>query len=75
MYTTYNNTVFLGGEDGSIVIWSFSGSGRHISEKFVAKLNGHSKYVTDLLFNPVHDYQLASISQDLTLRLWDVKSK
>ncbi len=55
--------VFSGGRDGEIRVWS--------GERAVAVLSGHEGSVEGISVSP-DGTRLASVSRDLTLRLWDL---
>eukprot|EP00003_Mantamonas_plastica_P012162 TRINITY_DN2212_c0_g1_i2.p1 TRINITY_DN2212_c0_g1~~TRINITY_DN2212_c0_g1_i2.p1 ORF type:complete len:989 (+),score=333.46 TRINITY_DN2212_c0_g1_i2:624-3590(+) len=63
-----------GADDGLIKIFNLPGGviEEDVSEATVA-LEGHTKKLTNVLFNPTAANVLASTSFDKTLRLWDVE--
>ncbi|CAG9861058.1 unnamed protein product [Phyllotreta striolata] len=58
-----------GSEDNQVYIW-------HIrNEHPIATLQGHTRTVNCVSWNPVHHHMLVSVSDDYTIRVWGPKDK
>ncbi|XP_060532126.1 WD repeat-containing protein 26 [Cylas formicarius] len=63
------NFIASGSEDNQVYIW-------HIrNEMPIATLQGHSRTVNCVSWNPVHPRMLVSVSDDCTIRVWGPKDK
>lgn len=43
--------------------------------RFSTELKGHSSAIEKVTFNPVKDAELASLSNDGVVKIWDVRTK
>jgi WD40 repeat protein len=59
--------VLAAGADGSVILWDLA------TGKTRTTFSGHGKSVTDAVFSP-DGTQVASVSVDQTLRVWDAAS-
>ena len=66
-----------GSEDKTVRVWDISGANT-TSNKAVQPLHTfdhHSAIVNDVEYHPVHSHMLASVSDDLTMVMWDTRDK
>lgn len=65
------NPVFLAIEaDAAFIVIPLNNTGRIDFQR--CKVIGHSGQIFDLKWNPFNDYQIASASDDCTIKLWDI---
>ena len=60
--------VLSGSEDSDVYIW------HRRTEQLIERISGHGKSVGSVVWNPGHDAQWASASDDGTVRIWSVRS-
>lgn len=65
------NPVFIAVESSSaFVVIPLNNTGRIDFQK--CKVTGHASQIFDLKWNPFNDHQIASASDDCTIKLWDI---
>lgn len=65
------NPIFLAFEaDAAFIVIPLNNTGRIDFQR--CKVIGHSGQIFDLKWNPFNDYQIASASDDCTIKLWDI---
>jgi len=59
-----------GGMDGLVMVWDMKDGSR------LSNLKGHTKWVTSLVWSPIHNQNqyLCSAGKDLTIRVWNVSN-
>ncbi|KAK0730607.1 WD40-repeat-containing domain protein [Lasiosphaeris hirsuta] len=63
--------VATGAADKTLRVWN----PEKPSVRFSTELKGHSSSIEKVAFNPVKDAELASVSSDGVVKLWDVRTK
>jgi THO complex subunit 3 len=70
-WSPLGNYVATGAIDRRIRVWN----PERANVKHSTELRGHTGSVERVAFNPTREAELASCSQDGTIRIWDVRSK
>ncbi len=67
-YSLDGSIIATGSDDKTVRLWD-----AHTREH-IKTLTGHTEYVSTVVFSPVDENTLASVSNDGTILLWDLKS-
>ncbi|KAF3764773.1 WD40 repeat-like protein [Cryphonectria parasitica EP155] len=70
-WNPFGNLIATGAADKTLRVWN----PERANVRFSTELKGHAAPIEKVAFNPVKDAELCSVSNDGTVKFWDVRTK